>query len=94
MQFIALRAMVRKDLLLFVSDRRALIMSFIAPIAIASFFGSLFGGPGNSEPARISVAIVDEDNSRRIKGDRRRCARRPDAGTDDAGARRSAPQRA
>ena len=68
MQFIALRAMVRKDLILFVSDRRALIMSFIAPIAIASFFGSLFGGSGNSEPARISIAIVDEDSSAVSKG--------------------------
>lgn len=68
MQLTALRAMVRKDLLLFVSDRRALIMSFIAPIAIASFFGSLFGGSGNSEPARISMAIVDEDDSPVSKG--------------------------
>jgi ABC-2 type transport system permease protein len=68
MQFIALRAMVRKDLLLFVSDRRALIMAFIAPIAIASFFGSLFGGNGNSEPARIPIAIVDEDSSPVSKG--------------------------
>jgi ABC-2 type transport system permease protein len=63
MRMIALRAMVRKDLLLFVTDRRALIMSFVAPIAIASFFGSLFGGPGNSETAKIPVAIVDEDGS-------------------------------
>jgi ABC-2 type transport system permease protein len=68
MQFTALRAMVRKDLLLFISDRRALIMSFVAPIAIASFFGSLFGGPGNSEPARIPIAIVDEDGSAVSKG--------------------------
>jgi ABC-2 type transport system permease protein len=68
MHFTALRAMVRKDLLLFVGDRRALIMSFIAPIAIASFFGSLFGGPGTSEPARISLAIVDEDSSAVSKG--------------------------
>lgn len=61
MQWIALRALVRKDLLLFVSDRRAVIMGLIAPIAIASFFGSIFGGSGNSEPAKIPIAIVDED---------------------------------
>jgi hypothetical protein len=30
-------AMVRKDLQLFFSDRRAVIMSFLVPIAIASF---------------------------------------------------------
>ncbi len=39
-------------------------MSFAVPIAIASFFGSIFSGPSrNSEPARISVAIVDQDGS-------------------------------
>ncbi len=57
------RAMVRKDLQLFFSDRRAVIMSFVVPIAIASFFGSIFSGPSqSSEPARIGVAIVDQDD--------------------------------
>ena len=61
-----LLAMVRKDLLLFFSDRRAVIMSFAVPIAIASFFGSIFGGPSrNAEPARVPVAIVDQDGSTR-----------------------------
>jgi ABC-2 type transport system permease protein len=64
MAFIPLVAMVRKDLQLFFSDRRAVIMSFAVPIAIASFFGSIFSGPGNDrEPARISVAMVDQDGS-------------------------------
>ena len=57
-------AMIRKDLQLFFADRRAVIMSFAVPIAIASFFGSIFSGPSrNREPARISIAIVDEDGS-------------------------------
>lgn len=58
-------AMVRKDLMLFFSDRRSVILSFVVPIAIASFFGSIFGGSGggSGEPAPIGVAIVDEDNS-------------------------------
>ena len=57
-------AMVRKDLQLFFSDRRAVIMSFLVPIAIASFFGSIFSGPSdNAEAARIPVAIVDQDAS-------------------------------
>jgi ABC-2 type transport system permease protein len=56
-------AMVRKDLQLFLSDRRAVIMGFVAPVAIASFFGSIFPGAVNTEPAKISVAIVDEDKS-------------------------------
>jgi ABC-2 type transport system permease protein len=64
MMFNTLVAMVRKDLLLFFSDRRAVIMSFAVPIAIASFFGSIFSGPGNnSEPAKIDIAVVDGDSS-------------------------------
>ena len=61
---IPLFAMVRKDLQMFFSDRRAVIMSFVVPIAIASFFGSIFTGPDkNAEPARIAMAIVDQDRS-------------------------------
>jgi ABC-2 type transport system permease protein len=57
-----LRAIVLKDLQLFFTDRRAVIMSFAVPIAIASFFGSIFSGPGPSnQPARIGIAIVDQD---------------------------------
>jgi ABC-2 type transport system permease protein len=58
-------AMVRKDLQLFFSDRRAVIMSFAVPIAIASFFGAIFSGPSNknTEAAKIPVVIVDQDNS-------------------------------
>lgn len=63
MQWVALRALVRKDLRLFFSDRRAVIMGFVAPIAIASFFGSIFTGQNTSESAKIPIAIVDEDGS-------------------------------
>ena len=63
MGLIPLRAMVRKDLQIFFSDRRSVIMSFAAPILIASFFGSIFGGVGNSgEPARIPIMIANRDN--------------------------------
>ena len=59
-----LAAMVRKDLQLFFSDRRSVIVSFFVPIAIASFFGSIFSGPSrNGEPARIAVMMVDHDES-------------------------------
>jgi ABC-2 type transport system permease protein len=64
MAVIPLLAMVRKDLQLFFSDRRSVIVSFVVPIAIASFFGSIFSGPSNnSEPARIAIAVVDHDAS-------------------------------
>ena len=69
MAFIPLLAMIRKDMLLFFSDRRSVIVSFVVPIAIGSFFGSIFSGPGNNrEPARIAVAIIDQDGSAVSKG--------------------------
>jgi ABC-2 type transport system permease protein len=64
MPLIPLLAMIRKDLRLFFADRRSVIVSFAVPIAIAAFFGSIFSGPSNnSEPARISIAVVDHDGS-------------------------------
>lgn len=57
-------AMIRKDLRLFFSDRRAVMMGLLVPIVCASFFGYLFGGqPINSEPSKIPVLVVDLDNS-------------------------------
>jgi ABC-2 type transport system permease protein len=57
-------AIVRKDLLLFFTDRRAVLVTFAVPIVIASFIGSLTQNAGrNTERARISVAIADEDGS-------------------------------
>ena len=55
-------ALVRKDLVLYFSNRRSVIMAIVAPILIAAFFGSLFGG-GGDKPANIPVAITDLDQS-------------------------------
>ncbi len=58
----AFLALVVKDLLLFSRDRRALVMSFLAPIVIASFFGYVFSGSRQpKDAARVVVALVDED---------------------------------
>ncbi|MEZ5653716.1 MAG: ABC transporter permease [Burkholderiaceae bacterium] len=54
-------ALLRKDLVLYFSDRRAVLMSVVAPILIAAFFGSLFGG--NQGPAQIPVVLTDLDQS-------------------------------
>jgi ABC-2 type transport system permease protein len=59
----AFRALVRKDLQLFLVDRRALLMCFAVPIAIGSFFGYVLGGQGNQESAKIPVLSVDLDQS-------------------------------
>jgi ABC-2 type transport system permease protein len=57
-------ALVRKDIRLYLADRRAVLMSVLAPIAIASFFGFLFGGSADlQEASRVAVMVVDEDRS-------------------------------
>lgn len=61
-------AMIRKDLQIFLTDRRAVIMSLVAPIAIASFFGSIFSGAEDTERARIPVAVIDQDDSAISRG--------------------------
>ena len=64
MTLTALTALVRKDLQVFFTDRRAVILTLAIPIAIASFFGSLFSGPSEGdERARVAVAVVDQDGS-------------------------------
>jgi ABC-2 type transport system permease protein len=69
MSLIPLAAMVRKDLQLFFTDRRSVIVSFVVPIAIGSFFGAVFSGGGqNREAARIAVAVIDHDGSAISKG--------------------------
>ena len=57
-------ALVRTELRLFFKDRRAVMMSVVAPIAIASFFGYIFGGgAGNTDSSRIPVLVADQDGS-------------------------------
>jgi len=56
-------ALIRKDLLLFVKDRRAVILSVAVPILIASFFGYIFGGGGGNEGSPISILWIDQDQS-------------------------------
>jgi ABC-2 type transport system permease protein len=64
MNFTAFGALVRRDLRLFRMDKRAMVMSFVAPILIASFFGYLFGGVSKSGGAsKIEVIAVDQDGS-------------------------------
>ncbi|MFC5478053.1 ABC transporter permease [Massilia suwonensis] len=59
----AFLALVRKDLYLFLHDRRALLMSLALPIVIASFFGFLFGG-GEKQGSAIEIALVLNDSSK------------------------------
>jgi ABC-2 type transport system permease protein len=58
----ALSALIKKDLVLYFSNRRALAMTIAAPILIAAFFGAVFGS-GGDKPTRVPIAIVDADGS-------------------------------
>jgi ABC-2 type transport system permease protein len=63
--FTAFRALVRKDIAIFLRDRRALVVSVLTPIVVAAFFGFLFGGTGagGSTLSRMKVGITDLDQS-------------------------------
>jgi ABC-2 type transport system permease protein len=62
----AFLALVRKDLVLYFTNRRALVMSIAAPILIAAFFGYLFD-TGAKRPSRLPVALVLKDGSETAK---------------------------
>ena len=60
-QFLAL---VRKDLKLFFTDRRAVVVGLLVPILCGSFFGYLFGGQkGTTETSKVPVLVIDQDES-------------------------------
>jgi ABC-2 type transport system permease protein len=67
--FTAFRALVRKDIQLFLRDRRALVISVLTPIVVAGFFGFLFAGPssGGNPVTRMKVGITDLDHSELTK---------------------------
>lgn len=60
----------RKELKLFFSDKRALLLTFLLPIAIISLFALAFGGAGRSDEARpyvLPVADLDStEESQRV----------------------------
>ena len=60
-------ALVRKDLKLFFNDRRAVMVGVLVPIALAAFFGYLFGGQGgNAEMSKVHVLVIDQDGEQHL----------------------------
>lgn len=55
-----------KDIKLFFSDRRGLLMGFAVPIALITLFAFAFGGAGRGEqkPEPRTLVIADNDHSR------------------------------
>ncbi|CAN5360020.1 hypothetical protein BH09PSE6_BH09PSE6_13610 [soil metagenome] len=58
----ALKMLVRKDLRIYFSNRRALLMNLVAPVLIAAFFGSVFGGSSDSKPSPLPLGVTDLDH--------------------------------
>ena len=59
----ALWALIRKDLILYRSDKRAWMMNLLMPVVLGAFFGYLFGGSGVADTAKVSVALTVLDDS-------------------------------
>jgi hypothetical protein len=56
----AVIALALKDLRLLARDRVDLFFTFVFPLFIAIFFGTIFGGGGGS---KMEIAVIDEDGS-------------------------------
>ncbi len=63
----AILALIRKDLKLYINDRRALAIHLLVPVIVAAFFGALFGGggggSGRGQTGKIDIALVQQDSS-------------------------------
>jgi ABC-2 type transport system permease protein len=60
----ALIALIRKDLILYLKDKRALMLHLLMPVVLAAFFGSLFGGDGGGDStSKIDLGLVVQDKS-------------------------------
>jgi ABC-2 type transport system permease protein len=59
----AIWAIIRNDLRIFRTDRRAVVVGILVPILISAFFGYVFRGTGSTETGKIPMAVVDEDQS-------------------------------
>lgn len=55
-------AILRKDLIQIVRDRRALVFLLLMPLAFTLFFGLAFSGLGSGD-GRLQLGIVDDDGS-------------------------------
>ncbi len=56
-------ALAYKDLRLLLRDRMGFFFTLVWPLALAIFFGVMFGGGASEEPHGIPIAIVDEDST-------------------------------
>lgn len=65
MNWQAVAALVKKDLQVWQSDRRAMLMGFVVPLMLGAMMGYVTGGnsKGSQTKSKISVEILNLDNS-------------------------------
>ncbi|CAN5255228.1 ABC transporter permease [soil metagenome] len=56
-----------KDIKLFITDKRALLMTFFMPIALISIFAMAFGGETERDAKPMTLVVSDLDNSPQSK---------------------------
>lgn len=56
-------ALARKDILIYLSNRKALIITLLGPIVMAASFGFLFNTASSKKPVKLPTAVVDLDQS-------------------------------
>lgn len=59
----AVFALATKDLKLLSRDRADCFFTFVFPLAVALFFGYVFGGGGGNGSSKMDIAVVDLDQS-------------------------------
>ena len=62
----AFLALVRKDIVLYFSNRRALLVTLAAPILIAGFFGAVLGGTPK-KAMHVPIAVVESGGDARFR---------------------------
>jgi ABC-2 type transport system permease protein len=88
--------LARKDLKLFLADRRGAVLCFAVPVLLASAFGAIFHRPAGPDGARLPLLVVAEDDSpltRRVVDGLRRSDMLEAAVTDRATALRRLEER-
>ncbi|HVT10878.1 MAG TPA: ABC transporter permease [Fimbriimonadaceae bacterium] len=72
-----LKELIIKDLKVFFSDRRAMVISMLVPIGIACFMAGIFGNAGKTtQSAKLPILVADQDQTElthliedKLKGD-------------------------
>ncbi len=55
--------LVHKDFVLFLRDRKAMMLTYLLPIALISLFALAYGGIGGSKASPVKLLISDQDSS-------------------------------